>query len=192
MMILSWNYDFTYAKADGNIKHKDYDAYAYVAKIGYQFKKLTLKPNIVIGQIYASGDDNPHDNSVKTFKTPFRGTDGSLYGQADIMKWSNLVENVIELHLFPKQNMHLKLSYHHFKLTDSHDAWSYYKKYNKAENTYDDLGREYDIEYRYKYSKKLVLQAIYAYFNAGSFVKNSVENNNAQKFILQAKYFYRK
>jgi len=84
-----------------------------------------LKPNVVIGQIYASGDDNPNDNTVKTFQTPFGGTDGSLYGRMDIMKWSNLVENVLELHLYPNSTSHLKLSYHDFSLADANDAWSY-------------------------------------------------------------------
>lgn len=185
-------YDFTYAKSTGSIKHKDYDAYAYVAKVGYQFHKLNLQPKVVVGQIFASGDDNPHDNTVKTFRTPFGGTDGSLYGRMDIMKWSNLIENVVELHLFPKQNTHIKLSYHNFKLANSNDMWSYYKKYNKAGNHYDDLGNEYDIEYKYKYSKKLKLQAIYAYFDAGDFVKYNVDNNNAQKIFLQLRYLFGK
>ena len=99
--VYNFNYDFTYATADGTIKTKDYDAYAYVAKVGYQLKDVAWKPNIVIGQVFASGDSNPGDGTVKTFRTPFGGTDGSLYGRMDIMKWSSLVENVLEVHLKP-------------------------------------------------------------------------------------------
>jgi len=184
----SFNYDFTYAKANGTIKEKKYDAYGYVAKIGYRFKNITLKPNIVVGRIYASGDNNPHDNTVKTFRTPFGGTDGSLYGRMDIMKWSNLIENVVELHLVPQKNMQLKLSYHDFSLADANDAWSYYKKYNINGNHESKLGDEYDLEYRWHYNKALEYQAIYAYFNAGAFVTKNVADNNAQRLFLQLEY----
>ncbi|WP_297486209.1 alginate export family protein [Sulfurimonas sp.] len=184
----SFNYDLTYAKANGTIKEKNYDAYGYVAKMGYKFKSIALKPNIVFGRIYASGDDNPHDNTVKTFRTPFGGTDGSLYGRMDIMKWSNLIENVVELHLIPQKNMQLKLSYHDFSLADANDAWSYYKKYNINGNHESKLGDEYDLEYKWHYNKALEYQAIYAYFNAGAFVTKNVADNNAQRLFLQVTY----
>ncbi len=183
-----FNYDLTYAKADGSMKHKEYDAYAYVIKAGYRFKSIIMQPNIVFGEIYASGDDNPHDNTVKTFQTPFGGTDGSLYGRMDIMKWSNLVEDVAELHLVPQKHMQLKLSYHDFKLADANDAWTYYKKYNTNGNHEDKLGDEYDAEYKWQYNKKLEYQAIYAYFHAGAFVTKNVADNNAQRLFLQAQY----
>ena len=183
-----WNYDFTFAKANGSIKYKNYDAYGYAAKAGYRFKKTPMQPDIVIGRIYASGDNDPHDGTVKTFRTPFGGTDGSLYGRMDIMKWSNLVENVAEVHLFPREDMHLKLSYHDFKLANANDAWSYYKKYNKPGNHYEALGEEYDAEYKWYYSKALEFQAIFAYFNAGAFVRQNVADNNAQRVFLQVEY----
>ena len=185
-----FNYDLTYAKANGTIKHKKYDAYGYVAKMGYRFQNIKLKPNIVVGQIYASGDDNPHDNTIKTFRTPFGGTDGSLYGRMDIMKWSNLVENVAEVHLVPQKNMRLKLSYHDFKLADANDAWSYYKKYNTNGNHESKLGDEYDLEYIWNYNKALQYQAIYAYFDAGAFVTKNVADNNAQRLFLQVTYSF--
>ena len=186
--IFGWRYDLTYAKADGALKTKNYDAYGYVAKIGYQFKALSWKPTIVLGEIYASGDSNPEDNTVRTFRTPFGGTDGSLYGRMDIMKWSNLVEDVAELHLKPTPSMQLKLSYHDFSLAESEDAWSYYKKSNLAGNNYDALGEEYDFESKFKYNKTLEFQAIYAYFHAGNFVVHNVADNNAQRFFLQMEY----
>ena len=186
--LFGFNYDLTYAKADGSITTKDYDAYGYAAKIGYRFKKVSWEPNLVAGQIYASGDDDPNDNIVKTFRTPFGGTDGSLYGRMDIMKWSNLVENVFELHLHPKENMYLKLSWHDFSLADANDAWTYYKKYNINGNHEDELGQEYDTEFTWKYAKDLEFQAIYAYFDTGVFVTKNVSGNNAQRVFLQVKY----
>jgi len=189
--LFGFNYDVTYAKADGTIKTKNYDAYAYVAKVGYKLKDQSWKPNIIIGQVYASGDNNPKDNTNKTFRTAFGGTDGSLYGRMDIMKWSNLVENLVELHLDPAKNMHLKLSYHDFSLAESADKWVYYKKSNKSGNSYTDLGQEYDAEFKWKYSKDLKFQAIYAYFNAGNFIRKNVSDSNAQRLFLQMEYSFK-
>ncbi|RRS30160.1 MAG: hypothetical protein P794_08060 [Epsilonproteobacteria bacterium (ex Lamellibrachia satsuma)] len=186
-----FNYDFTYAKADGTIKTKNYDAYAYVAKVGYRFKNIKYKPNIVMGQIYASGDDNPNDNTVKTFRTPFGGTDGSLYGRMDIMKWSNLIENIVELHLELMQTTHVKLSFHDFSLADSHDQWVYYKKSNINGNNEDELGQEYDAELKWKYAENLEFQAIYAYFDAGAFVTGNILDNDAQRLFLQMHYSFK-
>ncbi len=183
--LFGFTYELTYAKADGTLKTKNYDAYGYVAKFGYQFKGFTFKPTLVLGQIYASGDSNPEDNTVQTFRTPFGGTDGSLYGRMDIMKWSNLIEDVIELHLKPTPSMQVKLSYHDFSLAESEDEWTYYKKSNLAGNNYDALGEEYDFEYKLRYNKTIEFQAIYAYFHAGAFVVKNVADNNAQRIFLQ-------
>lgn len=192
----SFNYDITYAKADGEIKTNDYDAYAYGGKVGYQFKDVSWKPNIVIGQVFASGDSNPNDNTVKSFRTPFGGTDGSLYGRMDIMNWNNLVENVVELHLKPQDNMNLKISYHDFSKDKAEDTWAYYKV--AANTNSKDLGQEYDIEYKWQYSKNLEFQAIYAYFDAGKAIAEaalaaptSVQANDAQRLFLQFSYKFK-
>ncbi|MBD3798107.1 MAG: alginate export family protein [Campylobacterales bacterium] len=90
--------------------------------MGYKLKDLPWKPNIVIGQVFASGDSNPADGTVKSFRTTFGGTDGSLYGRMDIMKWNNLVENLVEVNLKPASNMKLKLSYHDFSKDKAEDV----------------------------------------------------------------------
>ena len=186
--LYGFNYDVTYAKAEGTIKTQDYDAYGYVAKVGYRLKDVPWKPNFVIGQVYASGDSDTTDNVNKTFRTPFGGTDGSLYGRMDIMKWSNLNENLVELHLDPTSATHLRLSFHDFSLAESEDKWAYYKKSNIGTNNEDELGQEYDAEFKWKYSKSLEFQAIYAYFNAGAFVTKNVSDNDAQRMFLQVEY----
>lgn len=194
--LASFNYDFTYAKADGTIKTKDYDAYAYAAKVGYKLKSLPWKPNIVIGQVFASGDSNSADNTVKTFRNPFGGTDGSLYGRMDIMNWSNLVENLVELNLQPQDNMKLKLSFHDFSKDKAEDTWAYYKV--AANTSSKKLGQEVDIEYKWQYNKELQLQAIYAYFQVGDAISeaaiatpNAVQDNNAQRVFLQLEYKFK-
>ncbi len=183
-----FNYDLTFAKELGKNGSKDVNAYAYVVKAGYQFKQVAWQPKVILGRVFASGDKDPSDGTIKTYTRPFGSTDGSHYGRMDIMSWSNLVDNQVNLHLYPNNKTHLKLSYHNFNLDEANDSWSYYKYTNKAGNSYTHLGDEYDIQLSYNYSKKLGIKVIYAYFNAGDFVKNNVEDNDAQRLFLQFTY----
>ena len=183
-----FNYDFTYSREDGDSGIKSVNAYAYVAKAGYKFKNIPMQPNIVAGRIVASGDNNPGDNTLKTYTRPFGSTDGTHYGRMDIMNWSNMEDNQINLHLYPCEKAYVKISFHHFNLNKSEDKWAYYGYSNAPGNNDSHIGDEYDFQFQYNYSQKLDFQFIYAYFNAGAFVKNNVEDNDAQRLFLQFTY----
>ena len=182
------NWDITYAGERGDIGNKTVRAYGYVFKVGYRFKNIPMTPNIVLGRVFASGDSNPTDNTIMTFTTPFGSTDGEHYGRMDIMSWSNLIDNQINLYVDPTEKNHIKLSYHNFFLDEPEDTWSYYKYRNLPGNSYTHLGKEFDFQYKYDYSPALSFQAIYAYFNAGDFVTNNVEDNDAHRLFLQCTY----
>ncbi|RTZ90322.1 MAG: hypothetical protein DSY91_06575 [Deltaproteobacteria bacterium] len=81
--------------------NRDVDAYGYVAKVGYRFSKVPMKPNLVIGRVFASGDRSPKSGLIRTFTRPFGSTDGEHYGRMDIMFWSNLIDNQVSLYLVP-------------------------------------------------------------------------------------------
>ena len=183
-----FNGDFTFVHEGGSIGNRDVDAYGYVAKVGYRLSGIPMEPNLVIGRVFASGDRNPKNGLIHTFTRPFGSTDGEHYGRMDIMFWSNLVDNQISLYLVPFHHAQLKLAFHDFNLDKPEDTWSYYKYKNKPGNRDTHLGDEYDIQLKYNYSKALQFQIIYAYFNAGSFVRHNVEDNDAQRFFLQCLY----
>ena len=113
---------------------------------------------------------------------------GTHYGRMDIMSWSNLIDNQVNLFLAPLEDLHVKIAYHHFSLDKWQDKWQYYGYQNKPGNRYTHLGDEIDLEVKYDYSKQLQFQLIYAYFMAGDFVKYNVEDNNAQRLFLQCTY----
>lgn len=181
-------YDATLTKQVGEKGSIDIDAYAYVLRGGYQFHSFAWKPKVIFGKIFASGDNNPNDNKSTTYTRPFGGTDGSLYGRMDIMFWSNLVQYETQLDLFITPKDSLRLIYHVFSLDEAKDTWSYYKYKNKEGFSDTGLGEEIDIVYKHSHSKSLEFQAIYTYFNAGSFVKNSVANNDANRLFLEFTY----
>lgn len=183
-----FNFDATYSREFGTYNGKNVDAYGYTVKAGYRFKDLALKPNIVIGRIYASGDNNPVDDTFGRYSTPFGSTDGSHYGRMDIMSWSNMEDNQVNLFLYPSDNMSLKLSYHDFNLANANDKWAYFGYKNKNGYLDTKLGDEYDTQLYWHLTKNIKLSLIYGYFKAGSFVKHNVEDNDAQHLFLQFEY----
>jgi hypothetical protein len=171
-------YDVTYVHESGKEGSQKINDFAYVVKGGYQFKTLFLKPKIMFGRVYAS----------KNFSTPFGSTDGSHYGRMDLISWSNMQDNQIALYFFPNAAVHTKFTYHDFSLADANGKWAYYGYTNKAERNDTKLGDEMDAELFYHLTKRTKVSFIYAYFKAGSFVKNSVEANDAQHIFVQFKY----
>ncbi|WP_353663148.1 alginate export family protein [Hydrogenimonas sp. SS33] len=183
-----FNWDTTYAREFGASGGKSVRAYGYVLKGGYRFDTLPLRPNLVAGRVYASGDDNSDDGTMKTFSTPFGSTDGGHYGRMDIMKWANLRDNQINLHLHLTQRMKMKLSYHDFALAEARDSWRYYGYRNRGGRSDRDLGKESDVQLFWDPSERLHFTCIYAHFHAGAFVRHNVADNDANRLFLQAKY----
>ena len=189
--LYGYNCDFTYAIENGDIGKKPVKSYGYVARVGYRFDNIFMKPNIVLGRVFAGGNSNPNSGYIRTFTRPFGSTDGEHYGRMDIMSWSNLVDNEINLYLEPIEKANLKLAYHNFFLDKPADAWSYYGYKNLPGNSYTHLGWELDFQLKYDYSDTLAFQLIYAHFNAGSFVTHNVEENDAHRLFLQCTYRFR-
>ena len=185
------NWDITYVTEFGDIGDNSVKAYGYVTKIGYRFRRMLWKPNIVLGRVFASGDNDPSDGTIKTFTRPFGSTDGMHYGRMDIISWGNMVDNQINLYLDPFKNCHLKIAFHNFSLNRAEDRWCYYKVKNKDGNKYKHLGDEIDFQLKWDCSEQLQFQVIYAYFNAGNFVSNNVAHNDAQRFFFQAIYKFK-
>ena len=188
-----FNYDITAVKENGAFHRRDkpdlnIDAYAYVLKLGYTFKTLPMQPKIVIGRVYASGDNDPNNDEVTTFVRPFGSTDGTHYGRLDAMFWGNMVDNQINLFLKPHPKLNLKIAYHRFYLAEKVDKWSYYN-YQVPNNQFDHIGDEIDWVLKFDYSKSLQFQWIYARLKAGAFIiENQIAQNNASRFMLQLQY----
>ncbi len=186
------NYDFTFAKRCGSNGNKSINAYAYVAKIGYIFENIPMKPNFIVGRVFASGDGNPNDKTINTYTRIFGSTTGEHYGRINIISWSNLVDNQADISFKPAERFHAKIAYHDFSLDKAEDSWEFYKYKNKPGNHYTHLGNEIDFELKYNYLKNLQFHFIYAYFKAGDFVRYNVEDNNASTFFVECTYKFKK
>ncbi|MFC2074094.1 alginate export family protein [Campylobacterota bacterium] len=181
-------YDATAIKAFGSYGNLDIDAYAYAAKIGYQFNNH-YQPKFTVGSVYATGDKDPNDSTKQTFSAPFGANDGLHYGRMDIMFWVNMQDYQASLSFKPTKKLFIETAYHHFKLAEANDKWYFFGYTNKTGNAYTDIGDEYDLIVKYQATKDLSLLAIGSYLNAGDFItKNDIASNNASKVFLQFLY----
>ena len=184
-------YDSTFVKQGGKFGDSDVDAYAYVAKAGYQ-SSSRYKPMFTLGYIYASGDKDPNDNKAETFSAPFGANDGLHYGRMDVMVWANMSDVQAKLALSPLENMKVQFEYHYFNLAQANDKWYFFGYKNLPGNSYTEIGDEYDLIVKYNVLKDLDLLAIGTYLNAGNFIKkNDIAQNNASKVFLQFMYKFK-
>lgn len=181
-------YDGTFVKESGKTANMTNDAYAYIAKAGYQFSD-EFHSRLLFGLIYASGDKDATDNKKETFVTPFGSNDGSHYGRMDLMFLSNMKDLQANFLFKPLKSLSVEMAYHHFKLAEVNDKWYQFGYRNNSGNSYDDIGDEYDFSVKYRLNAYIDILGIYGYFNAGDFIiKNYIAQNNSSKMFLQVTY----
>lgn len=184
-------YDATAVKSYGSSANLDIDAYAYAAKVGYQFDN-SYKAKFLLGWVYASGDKNSNDSKKETFITPFGANDGLHYGRMDIMFWTNMQDYQATFSFKPTKKLYLELAYHHFELAESTDKWYFFGYQNNPGNSYKEIGDEYDIILKYKATKDIDLLAIGTYLKAGDFItKNDISQNDSSKMFFQFIYKFK-
>lgn len=91
----------------------------------YRFPDLPYAPNVTLGYAYATGDDNPNDNTNHQFRqTGLQSNEGRLggvprlkyYGEALDPELSNLQILTAGLGFRPAPNVSVDLVYHHYRL----------------------------------------------------------------------------
>ncbi len=183
-------YDVTAVDATGTYGSLDIDAYAYAAKLGYQWEN-SYQTRFTLGSIYATGDENPNDMRKQTFSAPFGANDGLHYGRMDIMIWANMQDYQATLSFKPIPKLFVETAYHHFSLAQASDKWYTFGYKNQPGNSYKEIGDEYDLILKYTMNKDLKLLGIYTYLNAGDFItKNDISQKNASKLFLQFLYSF--
>ena len=183
-------YDITIARELGQFiaeegSNSNVKALGYAIKFGWFFKDSFLSPKLMLARIYASGDPDSDDNETKTFTRPFGTTDGRFYGIMDLMSWSNMVDNQLDLQIKIWSPYFLRICYHDFHLDEKADKWAYFG-YQVKDNKYDAVGNEIDFILTGSPVDWLNVMLFYGHFQAGDFItKNAIAQNNADRVVLQ-------
>lgn len=177
-----WDYEVEMAAQVGTVKDKDLTALAGHWSVGYQWLDLAWKPRVGVEYSYASGDSDPNDGDVGTFQNLFP-TNHRFYGYMDVFSWRNLHNPELRVSAEPAKDLTATLDYHWFWLADTNDAWyranqtTMVRPITPGASSY--AGSELDFVLTWKAMQHLEVQAGYAHFFAGSYLKDTGANDNA-------------
>ncbi|HMP89465.1 MAG TPA: alginate export family protein [Kiritimatiellia bacterium] len=160
----------------GDSGDNDIRAWFFAGELGYTFAETTTKPRIHAGYDYASGDDNPADDKVKTFHQLFPLGHAYL-GYIDILGRQNIEAFSQGVSLWPIENkVQVRFDHHIFRRAEKADA-----VYNVGggilragdAGSSSDVGSEIDVTITYRINRHQLASAGYSRFFAGDFIKES-------------------
>lgn len=186
------NFTLQFGKKYINNKKLNRNAQAFYFDISNTFKNpFKLKTGLQYN--YASGDDNPNDNTYHTFDQLYGCVHGK-YGLMDFFAWQNMHDLYFYIIFSPIERINILSGIHAFWLDDTHDAW--YNAYKKIQR-YDPTGKadsfvgselDFLITYKPHYTKNVILKIFYGHFFAGSYVNDTGEKDDADYFYFQIEY----
>ena len=149
------------------------------------------KPRFGVHYAYASGDSDTADGTTRTFDGVFGGV-AQYYGRMNLFAWMNLHDLQAALSLRPFGRVKLEADYHLFLLAERRDAWYYATGSSQRQDTTGAAGRvlghELDIVVAVKATPYARLQAGYAWFAPGEFIRSTGAHAYAHWAFLQAAY----
>lgn len=162
-------------------------AFGLHSALGYTVPR-EWSPRISVQYTYGSGDSDPADGVHETFDAMF-GACAKFYGRMNLFGWMNLQDYQVDVSLRPPLIKSLLLSYHHFELADTADAW--YSAKGKAVHrdptgrSGADVGREIDLVLKCVAWHGLELEAGYGHFFPGRFAESMAGGDDADWVFIQ-------
>jgi hypothetical protein len=178
-----FDYDVSFIKQFGQSGNQTIDAWGGTAEIGYRFDQ-PWKPRLSAFYGYASGDEDPNDNTDNRFER-FYGF-GRPWSANDYIVYENIDTPKLRLELTPTDKLRIDLGYSWYHLASSTDRFA------GANNARDrsgqsgrSIGHEFDIRARWQITKKLEAIIGYAHFTAGDFIRNTVRPGDTDFAYLE-------
>ncbi len=183
------DYTGEFAVQTGELRDDDLTAFALAVEGGYTLEETTGKPRVSLEVAWASGDDDLDDGDAGTFQTLF--PNGHLHlGDADVVAFSNIFQVRAGAEVSPIEDVTFALDYHHFRLDDEEGGWFAPQGMAVirpgAEGASDELGDEIDLRVRWQATGALAIEAGYAHFFPGEFVRDTGDDPSVDFAYLQA------
>ena len=180
----------------GDWYEQDHQAYGIAAEVGYQWTNAPLKPWLRAGYFLGSGDDNASDNQHGTFFQMAPGTRKyQLFPYYDLQ---NIESGSLQLILFPRKDLKIRMDYTINNLAESDDRWYMGTGPTQKEgNIFGYIGRpsmgdtslsqDLSIMFIYEPSPHLALNLFYSHVWGGDVVNNLYpESGDADYLSLEA------
>ena len=178
----------------GNLDGADISAWMLTVEGTYSLPNISCKPFFTLGVDYASGDDDPGDGDVETFKHMFPLGHAYL-GYIDVVGRQNIIDvrGTIGAWPIPKK-LRTKADLHFFWLADEDDAL-YHAGGGVMRPAFlvDDLGNvtavnenevgaELDLTILYKWNRHTTILIGYSHFFTGDFIEESGSDDDIDFF----------
>ncbi|HEY1170889.1 MAG TPA: alginate export family protein [Verrucomicrobiae bacterium] len=178
-----------------------HEAYAVFAGGGYTWTEMSMTPRVGLEYNFATGDSNPTDGKHETFENLFP-TNHKFYGFMDFVSLQNIHNVRLQSSIKPLPRLTILLEGQFFWLADTSD--NFYTVagarrggiaatpggtgygINPSYSSY--VGSEVDFVVTYAVSPHITVEAAYAHFFRGDYVKQSL--SGAAFGSTDANYFY--
>ncbi|MGB8166224.1 MAG: alginate export family protein [Chthoniobacteraceae bacterium] len=184
---------------DRTTPRSDLHAFASHISGGYTFNEVAWKPRLGVGYNYASGDKDPTDSKNESFQTLYP-SNHAKFGDMDEFAWRNIHNLRAQLTVKPAKTVELELTYNADWLANTHDYW--YRGGSALRTTTSTgqnvrtigadsfAGHELDFIARWKPTKWLNLDAGYAHFFAGNYLRDTGPSDDADFGYVQAQLLF--
>lgn len=183
---IQYDMEFGY---QGGSADKSVEAAFFDVELKRSWKKHPLKPTLKAGFAYASGDEDPTDDTIKTFEAvaPYGH---AYFGFADAVGRQNILSPYTTLTLQPTKKLTIRLDYHRFWLDESADGLYSPCNCSKRIRTGFDgadsfVGDEIDIFLKYGLNHRVVLITGFSHLLAGDFIRQTGPDEDIQRWYAQ-------
>ncbi|TKJ42374.1 hypothetical protein CEE37_01455 [candidate division LCP-89 bacterium B3_LCP] len=154
-------------------------AMMFALNVGYKFKDVGFKPDLTVGVDYLSGDDDPNDNTCKTFDTMY-ATNHKYYGYMDYFPANMMDLGLMDMHakvaIKPTAECTMKLAYHMFQANQNYILLDGSESKN--------FGSEIDLTMKRKYNDHVSFVLGASLFTPGEIFKETMGDKTSTWFYL--------
>jgi len=185
-----------FREAGGLGPRRDHQAWAAVLAGGYTWTESSFKPRLGIEYSFASGDSDPNDDSHDTFVHLYP-TGHLFYGYADFTSLQNMHNVRLRSSIQATPRVRLQLEGHLKWLATTDDNFYNVAGLPRGGMTYQGaaargtgfginpdagsfVGSEIDLVATWQVNRYLVLEAAYAHFFRGDYIKDSLRRVGSQ------------
>lgn len=182
-----WDYEAEVAGQWGHWAGDRVAAWSFASEMGYTFRKLPWKPRIGAGYDWATGDQNPGDNTVETFNQLFPL--GHKYlGYLDLVGRQNINAVNVNMGFWPAKTVQMRMFWHVFCLQSDKDslynAAGAPTRRNTTQNS-TDIGNELDITVLWKIGANADMLLGWSHLFEGSFIQDTGPSDDADLLYVQ-------
>jgi hypothetical protein len=173
------HYDVSLMYQTGEDNGRDHSALGATGELGWRFSHA-WKPRASVFYGYASGDENPVDDSDQRFER-FYGF-ARPWSASDYIQFENVHAPKTRFEITPLASLRADAGYSAYWLASDQDRWNAVRLQDPTGQSGDFMGHEFDLRVRWAVNTQLEATVGYAHFEPGNFTQN-MGRSDASDFV---------